>query len=193
MKQVKPRLAMCALVLISACTGSTDYTDTSAQADELVLLGDDNAVAVELFEDDVTVGLDDLPAIVLRETLPETGLEIAYTTGLQRDWIDPIGIQFQWEHMLACTGVALRAPLIMIVENDARLLSADDDVIRYIDGSTVASSSRTIDGPVLQVSESDFDGSIGTPGFNLRAIMGRYLWFGASLAERDYPFECTRL
>ncbi len=198
MKLAHCLLSLVALALLGACSGTTDYASTTENADnsgpqpiaEAVGPGfDDPGIT---FDDEVTTTFDDLPLRVYTETLPNTGLEVGFTTGLQRDWIDPTLIEAEWLHMQSCTGVSAASPLIVVVEGEAVPLNSGDDVIRYIDGRTVASSSRTLDGPVLQVVEDDFDGSLGAAGFNLRAIMGRYLWLGANLAERDYPFECTR-
>lgn len=195
MKHVIRWTGVLALALVAACNGSTDYSSSTpaelAPVPETTI--DDVALGPLLLEDDAESALDDLPSIVFREQLAMTGLEVAYTTGLQRDWIDPLGIEANWLHMVDCTGVSLPTPLIVVVEEEVQQLSDDDDVIRYIDGRTVASSSRSSTAAVLQIAEDDFTGAIGTTGFNLRAIMGRYLWLGASLAERDYPFECTRL
>ena len=181
-----------AVALLNACSGgATDYSE-----DDQAIVFEDDVTEVELnetpFFDDVAA-IEGLPRIAYSETLPESGLEVAYTTGLQRDWIDPLFIEDQWMHMLSCTGVALSNPLIMVVEDEAISLDFNDDVIRHIDGRTVASANRNGDKSVIQVSQADFDGTLGTPGFNLRAIIGRYLWLGANLAERDYPFNCTRL
>lgn len=198
----KPAMVVLATVALIACSGgSNEYReDESSTAELSVAAASGNTASVNepsgaessvLFEDEAT-RLNDLPAIVYSETLDATDLEVAYTTGLQRDWIEPDYVEAQWLHMLSCTGVSLQTPRVVIVEGEALPLHLEDDVIRYIDGRTVASSSVDEQGPVLQVSEFDFDGSLGSVGFNLRAIIGRYLWLTASLAERDYPFVCSR-
>ncbi len=186
-------LALIAGSVLSACSGgANEYRyeeEVSASADTADLTITE--IPANLFEDGRD-RLNDLPVIVYTETLPGSGLEVSYTTGQQRDWIDPLFVEAQWLHMLECTGVTLPTPMILIVEDEVAPLYLEDDVIRHIDGRTVASSSLDEQGPVLQVSQSDFDGSIGTPGFNTRAIAGRYLWLTANLAERDYPFVCSR-
>lgn len=186
-------LLLSVAVLICACSGGAneyraEEEPANASAEPTLTIGQ---VPSDLFQDG-SDRLNELPTIVYSETLPDSGLEVSYTTGLQRDWIDPLFVEEQWLHMLACTGVSLTTPLIVIAEGEVAPLYFSDDVIRYIDGRTVASSSLDEQGPVLQVSQADFDGSIGTPGFNLRAIIGRYLWLTANLAERDYPFACSR-
>lgn len=164
-------------------TGSEPTPDREPEAtggDPLLLLGDDTEL------------LNAVPDIVDSITLADTGLQVAYTAPGQRDRIAPAYLEAQWVYMQTCTGVTAPPPLLVIVSGSVAPFVATDDVIRDIDGSTVAAASVTAAGNVVQVSDSDFDGSIGTEGFSTRTILGRMLWLGDDLAERDYPFTCAR-
>ena len=82
------------LVLLGACSGEVNDFSEGDQA----LAFEDSASDIETvtvndtFADDVSA-LNDLPNIVYTETLPDSGLEVAYTVGLQRDWIDPLFVE----------------------------------------------------------------------------------------------------
>lgn len=137
--------------------------------------------------------LHELPELVFVDTLADTGVQIGYTQEVQPDSTDTGFIEDQWEYMQACLGETGVPPLIVLVDGDVSPLTRDDDVLRFIDGSEVATSSVSLAGTVIQVSVADFDGSYGVPGFNLRQIIGRSLWTAAGLPERDYPTTCARV
>ena len=134
-----------------------------------------------------------VPELVSVETLADSGLQVGYTRESQRERVDPRYIAAQWGHMQRCVGLVAPAPLVIVVDGAVEPLLTSDDVIRDLEGRVVASASPGADGiATMQVSESDFDGSIGNVGFSTRSIMGRHLWLSAMLAERDYPFRCAR-
>ena len=121
-----------------------------------------------------------------------TGVQIVYANPTLQSSIDGDYIDSQWVHMQTCLQITAQTPTVNIVSDRVTPLTADDDVIRYIDGSILATSTVTDTGTTIQVTEADFDGSLGAKGGNLRSIFGRYLWFSASLPERDYPYDCAR-
>lgn len=145
---------------------------------------------LQQFEDDPN-RLEPLPDVAHVEVLADSGLQIVYTTDAQLALVSPAWVEAQWQHMQRCTGVVAPPPVVLIVEDEARPLTPEDDVVLDIDGIALASASSDAAGTTLQV--VDFDLAPGTPGrgFALRAIMGRWLWQGASLPDRDYPFACA--
>ena len=145
---------------------------------------------LQQLEDDPT-RLEPLPALAAVETTA-SGLEIAYTTGAQREAIEPAWIESQWRHVQACTGVAAPLPAVLqIVVGQALPLTPTDDVVRAIDGAALATASVTAAGTTLQASEAGLLPGVPERGFALRAILGRWLWQSAALPERDYPFACA--
>jgi len=101
--------------------------------------------------------------------------------------------------MQSCLQQSGVVPLVVVIDGPVMQLTAADDVVRNENplateiSSQVVASATTLLAPVIQISVDDFDGSLGSPTFNLRSIMGRYLWLSNSLPERDYPFECARV
>ena len=142
-----------------------------------------------LFDD--TELISGLPEIIMTTTLADSGIRVGFTSLDQVADLDPSYIERQWQHMQSCTGQVAVAPHVVITGQAVTPLTNDDDVIFNIDGVPAASSSAG-QLPIIQVREADFDGSLGNVGFNLRSILGRYLWLSANLAERDYPFTCAR-
>ena len=132
-----------------------------------------------------------LPEVVAVETLADSGLQVAFTDAAQPARIAAGDIGAEWEHMQSCVGVVSPPPLVVVVAGRLRPLTDNDDAIRDLDGRVTASAT-TGDTATLLISEADFDGSLGSPRFGLRSIMGRNLWLSAGLAERDYPFLCAR-
>jgi len=147
-------------------------------------------VSDQLFSDDTDL-INTVPNIIRTRTLADTGIRIGYTSVDQLTNIDVNYIERQWQHMQTCTAQIAVAPFIVVTEGVVEPLTQNDDVIFNIDGIPTASSSAGLV-PTIQVREADFDGSLGNIGFNLRSILGRYLWLSANLAERDYPFTCAR-
>ena len=141
-------------------------------------------------EDDVGL-LSDIPEVISSEIRADTGLQIAYTREGQ-DAVAPGSlIEEQWVYMQNCVGQQSAPPLVVVRDGAVVPFTETDDVIFNIEGIPVASASLR-DVSVIQIQEADFDGSLGSPGFNLRSIMGRLLWLTANLPERDYPFNCAR-
>ncbi len=179
--------------LLSACGNGGSPLDSVPEA-----FADGSNPPVQVVSSESTEQLFDdteltstLPEIVMTHTLADSGIRIGFTTVDQVNTLDPIYIERQWQHMQSCTGQVAVAPLIVITEQAVTPLTNDDDVIFNIDGVPAASSSPG-QLPIVQVREADFDGSLGNVGFNLRSVLGRYLWLSANLAERDYPFTCAR-
>ena len=139
-----------------------------------------------------------VPEVVHTQTLANTGLQVSYT---QTSLISQAPVSFieqQWVFMQTCLEQVSVAPLVIVRQGPAVPFTPADDVVRNesalsleINSVPIASAS-TLYGPVIQISDADFDGSLGNPGFNLRSIMGRHLWLSNNLPERDYPFECAR-
>lgn len=132
-----------------------------------------------------------IPDVVSSEVRADTGLQIVYTRDAQELIAPAALIEAQWVFMQGCVGQQSAAPVVVVRDGPVEPFTASDDVIYNIDGIPVASASLR-DVSVVQIRETDFDGSLGSPGFNLRSIMGRMLWLSANLPERDYPFSCAR-
>jgi len=139
-----------------------------------------------------------VPDIVHTQTMANSGLQISYTSHELRASAPAMVIEKQWVFMQSCLEQNNVAPLVLVREGPVEPFTAADDVVRNenimaleINSVPIASAS-TLYGSVIQVSVTDFDGSLGTPAFNLRSIMGRHLWLSANLPERDYPFDCAR-
>lgn len=135
--------------------------------------------------------LSQIPEVVSTDIRADTGLQIAYTREEQAQDVPGALVELQWAFMQSCLEQQSVAPVVIIRAGTVVPFLATDDVIFNFEGIAVASSSRR-DVPVIQVQETDFDGSMGNPGFNLRSVMGRMLWLSAGLPERDYPFDCAR-
>lgn len=144
---------------------------------------------LDLQDDPATIS--DVPDVVSSEVLANSGLQVAYTEASQRSVAPPLMIESQWLYMQACLELTGVAPIVVIRTAAVVPFTALDDVIFGIEGIPIASSSRR-SVPVVQVLAADFDGTLGSPGFNLRSIIGRLLWSSAGLAERDYPFACAQ-
>lgn len=120
-----------------------------------------------------------------------TGVQIIYADPEQQNRIDGNYIDSQWVKMQECLNITAHTPKVNIVSDRITPLTTDDDVVRYIDGSVLATSTVTSTDATIQILEADFDGSLGVKGGSLRSIFGRYLWFSASLPERDYQYDCA--
>ncbi len=187
------RLLIIALTaaFLSACGRSDTPLDTGLLADGSNLpVGVVSSLASQLFSDETEL-INAPPTMIKTRTLANTGIRIGYTSVGQLSSVDTAYIERQWQHMQRCTGQLAVAPFIVITEQAVAPLTHDDDIIFNIDGVPAASASAGLV-PIIQVREADFDGSLGNVGFNLRSILGRYLWLSANLAERDYPFTCAR-
>lgn len=187
------RLLIIALTaaFLSACGRSDTPLDTGLLADGSNLpVGVVSSLASQLFSDETEL-INAPPTMIKTRTLANTGIRIGYTSVGQLSSVDTAYIEGQWQHMQRCTGQLAVAPFIVITEQAVAPLTHDDDIIFNIDGVPAASASAGLV-PIIQVREADFDGSLGNVGFNLRSILGRYLWLSANLAERDYPFTCAR-
>jgi len=188
-------MTISAMLLLSACgSNSSPEHDTSGQtpgAGSASSATSNTPPALQLLEDEPQL-LNPIPDIVHTEILADSGLQVAYTSDEQRDLIDPLYISAQWQHMQSCVEVTAAAPLVIITIGPVKPFMSDDDLLHHIDGTLTASANVTGTSATMQVRAADFDGSLGEPGFNLRSIMGRHLWLGASLVERDYPYTCAR-
>ena len=200
-----PVLLRCALGLIvgmglSACSSSSSESevvgpaiDSTQQPADLETAQEAQTlvpVALLQFEDDPGL-LNEIPNIAASEVTADTGLQVVYTEQSQIDRISALDIEAHWVQMQACLELVTSPPVVIITSDFVQPFTAIDDVIRDIQGSPIASSSVR-DDPIIQIIEADFDGSLGTAGFNLRSIMGRLLWLSAGLAERNYRYECAR-
>ena len=182
---------LCLATTLGSCSGSGSAPvevpfaapdSTGAQAgtpDGLLQLEDDPGL------------LSSIPDVVSSEIRANTGLQIAYTREGQDVAAPGALIEEQWVYMQTCVGQQSAPPLVVVRDGAVVPFTETDDVIYNIDGIPVASASLR-DVSVVQIQEADFDGSLGSRGFNLRSIMGRLLWLSANLPERDYPFNCAR-
>lgn len=184
-------LNLCVLQL--GCSGSSAPPDSTqnpvAIAPEQSSVDRIPTVLLQLQDDPGLIA--DIPDIVNSVTLANTGLQVAYTRAGQEADAPALAIEGQWVHMQTCLEQTAVPPIVVVREDAVIPFTANDDVIYGIEGIPNASSSKQ-DVPLIQVLATDFDGSLGNAGFNLRSIMGRLLWVSAGLAERDYPFQCAR-
>lgn len=183
---------LCLTVTLGACSSSG-----SSPVEVPTTPPDSGGVAVGTpdsllqLEDDPGL-LGSIPDVVATDIRADTGLQIAYTREGQAAVVPGALVEEQWVYMQSCVGQQSNPPLVVVREGAVFPFTETDDVIYNIDGIPVASASLR-DVSVIQIQEADFDGSLGSPGFNLRSIMGRLLWLSANLPERDYPFNCARL
>ncbi len=134
--------------------------------------------------------LDNVGSIV---TMADTGLRVGVAENLDIDRVDMALIEGSWTHMQTCLSVVAVAPLVIVSDESIRPLSSADDILYHLDGSITASSTQYVTGTTIQISLMDLDGSLNQIGFNLRSIMGRYLWTSSGLPEREYPHNCASL
>lgn len=185
-------------LFVSACSGSGSSAETPLEQ-----LGDDPigsepepAVLAQLRADPALIA--PVPEVAHTQTLANTGLQVAYTHTSLVSLAPAALIEQQWVFMQTCVEQISVAPLVLVRQGPAVPLTPADDVVRNESAlaleitSVPVASASILYGPVIQISDSDFDGSLGNPGFNLRSIMGRHLWLSNQLPERDYPFECAR-
>ena len=184
------------LLVVSACSGSNSL-DSATLADDP--LGSEPTPEVLLKLAASTELIAPVPDVAHTQTMADSGLQIAYTTLQLRSLVPAQAIEQQWIFMQECLELVGVAPLVLVREGPVVPITLADDVVRNenplaleINSVPVASAS-TLYGPVIQISASDFDGSLGSHAFGLRSIMGRHLWLSASLPERDYPFACAQL
>ena len=185
---------LCLAITLGACSSSGSG---SAPVEVPATQPDSTSVAVGTpdsllqLEDDPGL-LGSIPDVVSTDIRADTGLQIAYTREGQAAVVPGALVEEQWVYMQTCVGQQSNPPLVVVREGAVFPFTETDDVIFNIEGIPVASASlRAVS--VIQIQEADFDGSLGSPGFNLRSIMGRLLWLSANLPERDYPFNCARL
>ena len=142
--------------------------------------------------------ISEVPAVEHTVTRADSGIQITYTSAALVERARPQAIEEQWIHMQSCLGQIASAPAVLVIDGPVAPYTVNDDVVRnetltaFEITSMPVASAHTIYGKLLQVSIDDFDGSLGMPLFNLRSIMGRYLWQAAELPSRDYPFSCAQ-
>ncbi|MFK7862264.1 MAG: hypothetical protein AB8B64_25885 [Granulosicoccus sp.] len=185
-------------MLLAACSGSDapPVIEPSTLVDDEVGSEPLPLVLQQLQSDENLIA--PVPEVAHTQTMAGSGLQISFTEKSLIVRAPPAVIEEQWIFMQSCLQRVAVAPLVLVREGPAVPFTIADDVVRNetitaleITSVPIASAS-TLHGAVIQVSVDDFDGSLGTPAFNLRSIMGRHLWLSANLPERDYPFECAR-
>ena len=153
--------------------------------------GDAIVAAVDSQSDlpfDDAANLDQVSEII---TLADTGLRVGFTHGLHPDDVNVNLVEASWANMQSCLNVVAVSPLVIVSANPVLPMSSSDDVLFHIDGTITATSTRFPAGAIVQIALDDLDGSLNQVGFNLRSIMGRYLWDSANLPEQDYPHVCA--
>lgn len=196
-------LAVSVVMSLSACSSSSSSAVSTPPVDASEPLVNDPVASEPLpevlkqLQEDPNV-LSQVPDVAHTQTMADSGIQISYTEKLLTARAPATHIEQQWLFMQECVQQVSVAPLVLVREGPAIPFTQADDVVRNetitaleITSIPIASAS-TLYGPVIQVSVDDFDGSLGTPAFNLRSIMGRHLWLSANLPERDYPFDCAR-
>ncbi|MEE9335240.1 MAG: hypothetical protein V3U65_14220 [Granulosicoccaceae bacterium] len=179
----KLQMLTATVLLLTAvgCGGGTDLPPTSGQT-----LPESPSLGGEQPSDDPDI------AKPVEQITAATGVQIVYANPEQQSNIDGDYIDSQWVQMQTCLQITAQTPTVNVVSGRITPLTADDDVLRYVDGSVLATATVTSTDTTIQITEADFDGSLGANGNNLRSIFGRYLWFSASLPERDYQYECAK-
>ncbi|MFK7993014.1 MAG: hypothetical protein AB8B87_02685 [Granulosicoccus sp.] len=153
--------------------------------------------ALQQLQKDTTL-LSAVPEVAHTRIMANSGIQIAFTERSLIALAPAAVIEKQWVYMQKCLQLVGVAPIVLVRDGPIAPFTLSDDVVRNetLIAQDIASvpiaSASTLYGPVIQVSITDFDGSLGSPSFNLRSIMGRYLWLSANLPERDYPFACAR-
>ena len=188
-------LAAC-LAILSGCSSSS-AVDASIDGVQTVSVSGSNQepitrIPASLLQLEDEPGLlAEIPDVFASQTLADSGLQVAYTHPDQIPAIPALYIETQWLFMQSCLEQVAPAPVVVIRDSPVTPFTSEDDVIHSIEGIPIASASTRVSA-VIQVHDIDFDGSLGKPAFNLRSIMGRYLWLSANLPERDYPFNCAQ-
>jgi len=188
-KQLKALHAPFVVAVVLSSVLMTGCGDVSSGSDPISALGTNTSGAATPGEI-----LDDAPSTqgnfgdVI--TLANTGLQLGFQ-GLSVDSVDTDFIELNWTAMQQCLNVVAAPPLIIISSEYIEPLTNADDVLFHLDGKIVATSTVYATGATIQISAYDLDGSLGRIGFNLRSVIGRYLWTSASLPERDYPHTCA--
>jgi len=200
----RPAAVQCALsiigallvcVILTGCNGSDSSPDQSGHtADEII----DDAIAQSasdtrpevlqalVSDPDLLAGI---PGLVNYTVLADSGIQVAYTDAAQSAYVTAQVIESHWQSMQDCLGQTASAPLVLVREGLVEPFLPDDLVLFYF--SVPVASATVRNSAVLQISDSDFDGSLGAAGFYLRSIMGRFLWTAANLAVSDYPHRCA--
>jgi len=124
-------------------------------------------------------------------TLADSGIKLGFAGTATADSVSTDVIETNWAEMQSCLETSAVAPFVIVSDETIAPASAADDVLHHFDGSIVATSTMYSTGATIQIRTDDLDGTYGRIGFNLRSVMGRYLWAAAGLAERDYPHSCA--
>lgn len=168
------------LAMVGCGGGGTDVAQNIGQT-----LPESNAIGSSQPQE------DEGTAKPVEQITAATGVQITFADEAQKDSIGGDYIESQWVQMQTCLQITALTPAVRVVSDRITPLTSDDDVLRFIDGSVLATATVTSTDATIQITEADFDGSLGAKGNNLRSIIGRYLWFSASLPERDYPYHCA--
>lgn len=176
------------VLMMIGCSSSPGSGDNQlpVSSDDVVSL-ETPAVLEEMRQEEGL--LAPIPIVVASTIRADTGLQVAYTDAAQIGQAPASIIEQQWVDMQQCIEINAAAPVVLVRAHSVTPFTIEDDVVRDIQGIAVASS--TLARSLLQISLADFGGTLGQPLFNLRSIMGRYLWLSAALPERDYPFHCA--
>ncbi len=169
---------------LASCGGGTDLPQSTDELSSQLLPESDIGSNNQLQEDPGT-------AQVVNEITAATGVQIQFADENQQARLGSDYIEAQWVKMQTCLQITALTPKVLVLSERISPLSETDDVLRFIDGSITATATVDNSSATIQVTEADFDGSIGVKGNYLRSIMGRYLWFSADLPERDYPYDCA--
>lgn len=194
---VSVSVALVCSIVLSGCSNSADI-DTINDSAPAVSVAAPDQEPLTLIPDDLLQLEDEpgllaeIPDVVASQTLADTGLQVAYTDPVQIEAVPALIIEAQWVFMQSCLEQLAPAPLVVVQAGPVTPFTLQDDVIHSIEGIPIASASTSGAAVIFQVQDIDFDGSLGMPAFNLRSIMGRFIWLNANLAERDYPFSCAQ-
>lgn len=169
---------------LGAASAAAVFADAGNNADSIIVSA---SRPTDLPFEDPT-NFDNISSLT---TLADTGIQVGFRTGLSSESVDLSLIEDSWTRMQSCLSVVAVSPMVIVSDELILPLSGGDDILYHLDGSITATSSRFAAGATIQITLDDLDGSLNRVGFNLRSIMGRYLWTDAGLPERDYPHSCA--
>lgn len=175
--------SLVAPLFLLACGSGNDQIPVSSQTENTAPNFLSDSAALDPFEI--------YPGIQALDESDATGLKLAYTDESRQDPALLSYVDVNWVEMQSCLEVNAPAPLVILQEESVEPLSSTDDVIFDFQGRLAASANDNEGGTAIQVLFEDLDEEANSRGFNLRSIMGRYLWRVNELPERDYQYACA--
>ena len=168
------------LAMVGCGGGGTDVAQNIGQT-----LPESNAIGSSQPQE------DEGTAKPVEQITAATGVQITFADEAQKDSIGGDYIESQWVQMQTCLQITAQTPAVRVVSDRITPLTSDDDVLRFIDGSVLATATVTSTDATIQITEADFDGSLGPRATTFAPLSVVISGFSASLPERDYPYHCA--